>query len=55
MKQVSIQDLKATLSAVIAEVESGETVVITRHNVPVARLISTEAPTGCRFERKQPL
>jgi prevent-host-death family protein len=39
MKQVSIQDLKATLSAVIAEVESGQTIVITRHNAPVARLI----------------
>ena len=38
MKQVSIQDLKATLSAVIAEVESGATVVVTRHNAPVAQL-----------------
>lgn len=38
MKQVSIQDLKARLSAVLAEVEAGETILVTRHNAPVARL-----------------
>lgn len=38
MKKVSIQDLKAQLSALIAEAESGRTVLITRHNEPVARL-----------------
>ena len=38
IKEISIQDLKANLSAVIAEAESGETIVITRHNAPVARL-----------------
>jgi len=38
MKRVSIQDLKATLSATIAEVEAGGTVVITRHRRPVAHL-----------------
>lgn len=38
MKKVSIQALKANLSAVIAEVESGTPVVITRHNTPVAQL-----------------
>jgi prevent-host-death family protein len=36
MKSVSIQDLKASLSALIAEAESGSTIVITRHNEPVA-------------------
>ena len=39
MKQISIQDLKAKLSAAIAEAESGNTIVITRHNEPVAKLI----------------
>jgi prevent-host-death family protein len=34
----SIQDLKARLSAVVAEAESGETIIVTRHNTPVARL-----------------
>ena len=40
MKQISIQDLKANLSVAISEAESGETIVITRHNEPVAQLIS---------------
>ena len=38
MKRVSIQDLKARLSAVIAEVESGATILVTRHSEPVAQL-----------------
>jgi prevent-host-death family protein len=38
MKQVSIQDLKATLSAAVADAASGETIIITRHNQPIARL-----------------
>ena len=39
MIQISIQDLKAKLSAAISEAESGNTIVITRHNEPVAKLI----------------
>jgi len=35
---VSIQDLKANLSSLVAEAESGDTIVITRHNAPVAQL-----------------
>ena len=38
MKQISIQDLKASLSTVVAEAESGHTVIITRHNEAVAQL-----------------
>lgn len=38
MKMVSIQDLKAGLSGAVAEAEAGATIVITRHNEPVARL-----------------
>lgn len=38
MKQISIQALKATLSAAVEEAESGATIVITRHNQPVAQL-----------------
>ncbi len=37
---VSIQDLKARLSTLVAEAESGDTIIITRHNAPVAQLIS---------------
>jgi prevent-host-death family protein len=38
MKEISIQDLKARLSAAVAEAESGHIILITRHNRPVARL-----------------
>ena len=38
MKQISIQDLKARLSTAVAEAESGDTIIITRHNHPVAQL-----------------
>jgi prevent-host-death family protein len=38
MKQISIQDLKAGLSGAVAAAEAGETLVITRHHQPVARL-----------------
>jgi len=38
MKRISIQDLKANLSTAVAEAQSGETVLITRHNQPVAQL-----------------
>ena len=41
MKLVSIQDLKARLSAMVAEAESGDTIIITRHNAPVAQLSPT--------------
>jgi prevent-host-death family protein len=43
MRQISIQDLKATLSAVVSEAEAGDTIVITRHNEPVAKLIPAHA------------
>lgn len=45
MKLVSIQALKARLSAMVAEAESGNTIIITRHNAPVAQL----SPARSRF------
>lgn len=38
MKRVSIQVLKARLSATIAEAHAGSTILITRHNEPIAQL-----------------
>jgi len=38
MKQVGLAEAKATLSALLDRVEKGETIVITRHNHPVAEL-----------------
>jgi prevent-host-death family protein len=44
MKRVSVQSLKAELSALVAAAEVGETVVITRHGRPVARLGPADPP-----------
>jgi prevent-host-death family protein len=44
MNKVSIQDLKARLSSVVAEAEAGRTIVITRHNDPVAQLGPAVSP-----------
>jgi len=38
MKKISIQDLKASLSAAITEAAAGNTIVITKHNEPFATL-----------------
>jgi prevent-host-death family protein len=38
MKRISIQALKSGLSSAVAEAESGHTIMITRHNTPVAKL-----------------
>lgn len=38
MKRISVQDLKAQLSGAIAEAEAGATLIVTRHNQPVAQL-----------------
>jgi antitoxin (DNA-binding transcriptional repressor) of toxin-antitoxin stability system len=39
-----IQDLKAQLSIAVAEAEAGATIVITRHNQPVAQLGPMRSP-----------
>ena len=39
VKRMRIQDLKAQLSVAVAEAEAGATIVITRHNQPVAKLV----------------
>ena len=38
MKEISIKDLKARLSSTVAAAESGATIIVTRHNQPVAQL-----------------
>lgn len=42
MKQIQFSVAKAQLSELLDEVERGETVVITRHGKPVARLVPEE-------------
>jgi antitoxin (DNA-binding transcriptional repressor) of toxin-antitoxin stability system len=44
VKKISIQDLKATLSAAVTEAESGHTIMITRHNRAVAQLGPARLP-----------
>lgn len=59
MNRMSIQDLKAGLSAAVAETQAGATILITRHNEPVAQLSPVRpahvhrgprAGTGARLE-----
>jgi antitoxin (DNA-binding transcriptional repressor) of toxin-antitoxin stability system len=45
MERISIQDLKARLSAAVAEAEAGETTLITRHHEPVAQLGPVRSPS----------
>jgi antitoxin (DNA-binding transcriptional repressor) of toxin-antitoxin stability system len=44
MKRVSIQDLKAHLSAAIADAEAGMTIVVTRHKEAVATIGPAQSP-----------
>ncbi len=43
MSTISVQDLKAQLSGAIARAEAGATLIITRHNEPVAQLAPVSA------------
>lgn len=52
MRKVSLYELKRDLSGLIREAEAGETIVITRHDHPVATLGSAELEhvrIGSRF------
>ncbi len=42
MKQVGVYEAKTKLPKLLEEVENGETVTITRHGKPVARLVPVE-------------
>lgn len=44
MKEVAVFEAKTRLSELIAEVERGASVTITRRGVPVARLVSAQTP-----------
>lgn len=40
MREVQVSDAKTHLTALLDDVAAGETIVITRHGRPVARLVS---------------
>ncbi|MBX3169565.1 MAG: type II toxin-antitoxin system Phd/YefM family antitoxin [Candidatus Eremiobacteraeota bacterium] len=44
MKEVTIHEAKTHLSALIRSVEAGETIVVKRGNVAVARLVPMDTP-----------
>ncbi len=44
MHRVSVAEAKAHLSEILAEVEAGKEVLITRRGVPVAKLSAVEKP-----------
>jgi prevent-host-death family protein len=46
MKRVSVAEAKAQLSSLLDEVEHGEAVTITRHNVPIAEITAVQRPSG---------
>lgn len=43
MKEVGAYEAKTHLPKLLREVEAGETIVITRHGVPIARIVPAEA------------
>jgi prevent-host-death family protein len=43
MREIQASDAKTHLPALLDDVEAGETIVITRHGKPVARLVPDEA------------
>jgi prevent-host-death family protein len=43
-QQVNIHDAKTHLSTLLAQVEAGEEVIISRANKPIARLVPYEQP-----------
>ena len=51
MKQVQCSIAKAQFAELLDEVERGETVIITRHGKPVARLVPDEEARKQRFDR----
>ena len=44
MKQIGSYEAKTHLTELLAEVQAGETMVITRRGVPVAKLVPIETP-----------
>lgn len=51
MKQIQASVAKAKLAELLDEVERGETVIITRHGKPIARLVPDEDARKQRFDR----
>jgi prevent-host-death family protein len=44
--QVAIRDLKANLSRILSRAQAGESIEVTSHNKPIARIIGIPLGTG---------
>ncbi|AWP24984.1 type II toxin-antitoxin system Phd/YefM family antitoxin [Acidiferrobacter sp. SPIII_3] len=44
MHTMNLADAKARLSKILNEVEAGEEVIITRHGIPIARVVPARGP-----------
>ena len=53
MKDIAVYEAKTRLSELLAEVEQGEQVTITRRGVPVARLVAATGPSARRAATNQ--
>lgn len=53
MKEVAVYEAKTHLSELLAEVEQGEQITITRHGQPVARLVAATAARRAGSQRQQ--
>ncbi|HZT54834.1 MAG TPA: type II toxin-antitoxin system prevent-host-death family antitoxin [Burkholderiaceae bacterium] len=54
MKEIAVYEAKTRLSELLAEVEQGEQVTITRRGLPIARLVSAVAARrGAPSQRQQ--
>jgi prevent-host-death family protein len=51
MRKASIRELKARLSEMVDEVQSGQTITVTRHNTPVAQLSAARVEAVHRGDR----
>jgi prevent-host-death family protein len=52
MKTANIAEAKAHFSALLAEVEAGEEVIITRRGKPVARIVPEPAAASSVFDSR---
>jgi prevent-host-death family protein len=53
MRAIPVHEAKTRFSEMIAAVEQGEAITITRHGAPVARLVAIGAASGTDPEQRQ--
>ena len=53
MRAIAVYEAKNRFSEIIAAVEQGEEITITRHGAPVARLIAMGAQDAAKPEQRQ--